>query len=292
MLKRFRFIRLGSIWVSPLFIILLAGSFWGGYLSMFMIAYGSAMLHELAHIWAAGRLHVPVRRIEILPFGICGRLGVDFIRNPSKELIIAAAGPMMSGVLAVIFHLISARLPYSLRDHIEYARNINFALIALNLLPALPLDGGRMVKAVLSEHIGVIHAYNIALRLSRVIIFGIIAAAIALLLSSDFNFSLIMIGAFLLGSLASEQKNISLISLKEILYHKNKLKDSGLCRAEHIAADADEPARKLLRLLSTHKYYIIDVIDSSGRLTKSVTESQVLEALINQSIRSRFGDIR
>ncbi len=288
------FIKLKRLWISPLFVLLLAAAFFGGYLSLFLIAYGSAMLHELTHIFAARKLKIPVSRIEILPFGICGRLGVDFIKNPAFETSVAAAGPIMSGVLALALNFAA---PYLMQyrhyyEYIEYARNINLSLMALNLLPALPLDGGRIFKAALSMRMGAIRAYNITLKTSRIVIAALLLIAVALLVTSDFNFSLILIGVFLLGSLAAEQKNISLISLREILYHKNKLKDLGLCRAEHIAADENEPARSLLRLLSSHKYYIIDVIDSNGRLTKSVTESRVLATLINQSIRSRFMDIR
>lgn len=286
------FIKLGSrLWISPLFLLLAAASLVGGYFELFITAYISAFIHETAHIVTAIHLKIPVARIEILPFGICGRLGVEFIRSPKNELLTAAAGPLTSGFLACVFYIAAQAIP-QYTEWLEYGKNINTALMLLNLMPTLPLDGGRMVKAVLSELLGVIRAYNIILKLSRAITALILFAAAALLLISDFNFSLIMIGVFLLGSLSAEQKNISLISLKEILYHKNKLNNSGLCRSERLAAASKTPARKFLRRISSNKYYVIDVIDdNSGKIIKSVTESQVLSALINKSIRLSFGDI-
>lgn len=296
-MKSFKFIKFGrAFWVSPLFLLLVAASWLGGYFELFAIAYCSALIHELTHIFAARRLNIPVARIEVLPFGICGRLGVEFIRSPKNELLVAIAGPLASGALALIFWAAAQYLPglvqhEELREWLEYGRNVNFSLMLLNLMPTLPLDGGRVVKALLSELLGVIRAYNIVLRLSRVVIAVIIAFAVILLLVSDFNFSLIMIGVFLLGSLSAEQKNISIISLKEILYHKNKLHNSGLCRSERLATDSRTPARQFLRRISSNKYYVIDVVDDNGRITKSVTESQVLSALINRSIRLSFGEV-
>lgn len=286
-----KFIKLGkSFWVSPLFLVLAAASWFGGYFELFSIAYCSALVHELMHIAAARRLGIPVARVEVLPFGICGRLGVEFIKSPKNELLVAIAGPLTSGALAFAFLLTAPYFP-QFGEWIDYGKNVNLSLMLLNLMPTLPLDGGRVVKALLSEMIGVIRAYNIVLKLSRVVISVIIVLAVVLLLVSDFNFSLIMIGVFLLGSLSAEQKNISIVSLKEILYHKNKLHDSGLCRSERLATNSSTPARQFLRRISSHKYYIIDVVDDNGRITKSVTESQVLSALINRSIRLSFGDI-
>lgn len=284
------FIKLNKLWISPLFLILLVSAWFGGYLELFLIAYCSAMLHELTHVFTARRLKVPVSRIEVLPFGICGRLGVDFIKNPACEFCIAAAGPIMSGILAAAAHFAAAALPQFYAE-LVYARNINAALAMLNLLPALPLDGGRILKAILAERIGVIRAYNTVLKISRAAVAAIIAASVILLLVCSFNFSLILIGVFLLGSLAAEQKSISMISLKEILYHKNKLKDLGLCRSERLAADSHTAARRFLRSISSHKYYIIDIVGDDGKIIKTVTEGQVLEALINRSIRISFGEI-
>lgn len=284
------FIKFNKLWISPLFLVLLISAWLGGYLELFGAAYCSAMLHELTHVFTARRLKIPVSRIEVMPFGICGRLGVDFIKSPARELLIAAAGPIMSGILAASAHIAAAALPqeYAL---LIYVRNINAALFMLNLLPALPLDGGRILKAILSEKTGIIRAYNLVLKISRVVVAAVIAASVALLLTCSFNFSLILIGVFLLGSLAAEQKSISMISLKEILYHKNKLKDLGMCRSERLAADSRTAARRFLRSISSHKYYIIDVVGDSGKIIKTVTESQVLEALINKSIRINFSEI-
>ena len=68
---------------------------------MFFIAYASALVHELAHIAAANRLKVGISRIEIHPFGICGKLGAGFIKSPVKEILIAGAGPLCLSLIHI-----------------------------------------------------------------------------------------------------------------------------------------------------------------------------------------------
>lgn len=293
------YIKIGKhIYISPLFILLGVAAYLGKYLDLFLISYISALFHEMGHIFMARNLNIKVKRLEFQPFGICGRLGVDFIKSPKKEILISIAGPLVSCLISLSTSLfLTSSIPINLNMnsytwHIfDYIYWINISLFFINILPILPLDGGRVFKAILSEFMGVIRAYNIALKFSRIAIIILVGIATLLLLTQDYNFSLILIGVFLLGSLSSEQKNISLVSLKEILYHKNKLKESGLCTSARIAALETVPARSFLRMMSSHKYYIIDVIDEDGKIINSVTENQVLTALIEKSIRLTMGEI-
>lgn len=176
-------------------------------------------------------------------------------------------------------------------EAIDYGIKINLSLMILNLVPALPLDGGRIAKAIISINLGAVRASNLMLKISRVPIIGMLLVSVWLLLTNDFNLSLILIGAFLLGNLSIEQKNISLISLKEILYYKTRLKRTEFCQVTRMAAHESVPARLFLRKLGCYKYHIIDVIDDDGKITKTVTEGQLLNALISKSIRLSMGEI-
>ena len=276
--------------VSPFFLIMAGFAILWGYADMFFIAYASALVHECAHIIMARSLKVGITRIEIMPFGICGKLSAGFIKNPYKEIMIAAAGPMCSGILALILCFAASKLP-EYREYIVYGININLAIMILNLLPALPLDGGRMLKGLLSINCGAVRAYNMMVRISYVPIGGIIVVSVMLLLLNDFNMSLILIGAFLLGNLSLEQKNINIISLREILYYKDSLSRERFCPVVRMAAHSSVSAGLFLRRLGCYKYHIIDVINDDGIIIKTVTESQVISALINRSIRLTMGEI-
>ena len=129
------------------------------------------------------------------------------------------------------------------------------------------------------------------IRFSRMIVALLLLAAALLLVTSGYNFSMILISVFMLGNLASEQRNISLIQLKEILYHKEKLPRGKLSDCVPVAAYGSTPARVLLKKLSYNKYYIINVLDDGGEIVKTLTESQVVDALINRSVRIKLSEI-
>ena len=155
--------------VSPLFFLLAAASILGGYGNLFFIAYISAFLHELSHVFCGKKLGVSIVRIEILPFGICGKLSAGFIKNPYKEAVIAAAGPAFSGALAALLYMLNKNPMLSVySEAIDYGIKINLSLMILNLVPALPLDGGRIAKAIISINLGAVRASNLMLKISRV----------------------------------------------------------------------------------------------------------------------------
>ena len=268
---------------------LIFAAYIGDYLSMFAISWMSALLHESAHILALRRLKIPVSGIMLQPFGACAEISTPVIKSPCHEIIMALAGPLCNLILCVIF---GALLQYCPSELLQYAITANLAMFCLNLLPCLPLDGGRILRALLTLSSDALTALQVSIRISRIISAGILGAAIYLLLTSRFNFSLILIGSFLLGNLCFEQKNISLQTLREILYYKEKPDREQLNNTCVLTAYADLPARKLLRRLSYHKYHIVHVIDRNRRVINTLTEGQILNALLNESIRITLGEIK
>lgn len=288
------YIRLGILRINPAVFLLAASALTLGYFYMFSLAYLFAFLHELGHIAAAKKLGVRIVSIEIQPFGVCGRLGSEFIKDPFNEILIALAGPAVNISVCLIM-LIAGSTLRGAADFIgvyrDYILSVNICLALINLLPALPLDGGRVVKAALALKCGAVRAYNAMIRFSRTIVALLLLAAALLLVTSGYNFSMILISVFMLGNLANEQRNISLIQLKEILYHKEKLPRGKLSDCVPVAAYGSTPARVLLKKLSYNKYYIINVLDDGGEIVKTLTESQVVDALINRSVRIKLSEI-
>ena len=238
------------------------------------------------------RLKIKTDGLYILPFGVSIKLKNDIINNPVSEIKIALSGPVLSLFLYFVFAY-SKRFFYdeSIYFYLDYSKAINLSLFLINLVPCLPLDGGRIVKAALSVLIGGIRAYNIMIKISFILSFCIISSAIIIFLNCDYNFSLIMIGAFVLANLSIEKKYISKIALKEILYHKEKIKKDGFTAAKTYVAHKETYAREILRYLDINKYYVVSVIDDNGRIIKTLSESKILNALISGSIRLKIGEI-
>lgn len=114
-----------------------------------LLIYGSILLHELAHGVAGHAAGLPVRTITLFAFG--GRTEVDETRSsPVTELLIALSGPIISMLLTAIWWGTAITIvPGPAQTLALVLATVNGGLLALNLLPGYPLDGGRILKAAL-----------------------------------------------------------------------------------------------------------------------------------------------
>ncbi|MFF7393867.1 site-2 protease family protein [Streptomyces scabiei] len=111
--------------------------------------YGSVLVHELAHTIAALRYKLPVRRIQLQFFGGVSEIEKES-ETPGREFVLAFVGPLLSLILAGVFYVaLLAVEPGTVPGVLLAGLMIsNLIVAAFNLLPGLPLDGGRMLRAV------------------------------------------------------------------------------------------------------------------------------------------------
>lgn len=112
--------------------------------------YASVLVHELAHTVAALRFKLPVRRIQLQFFGGVSEIEKES-ETPGREFVLAFVGPLLSLVLTGAFYLgMKAVDPATVPGVLLAGLMIsNLLVAAFNLLPGLPLDGGRMSRAVI-----------------------------------------------------------------------------------------------------------------------------------------------
>ena len=132
------------------------------------IAFASVLLHELGHALVARRLGVRVTGIELSFFGGAAKM-IDMPRTARHELAIAAAGPAVSLVLAGLGLGLGVALGSSTLAVIGM---INLVIAGFNLLPALPMDGGRILRALLSYRMDFVRATDVSVYVSRVFAVG------------------------------------------------------------------------------------------------------------------------
>ncbi|MFF1416959.1 site-2 protease family protein [Streptomyces sp. NPDC058280] len=111
--------------------------------------YASVLVHELAHTVAALRFKLPVRRIQLQFFGGVSEIEKES-ETPGREFILAFVGPLLSLVLSGVFYLGLLAVEPGTVPGVLLAGLMasNLIVAAFNLLPGLPLDGGRMLRAV------------------------------------------------------------------------------------------------------------------------------------------------
>jgi Zn-dependent protease len=169
-----------------------------------VLVYTSVVLHEFGHALTAKKLGIPVRQIVLLPIGGMALLE-RLPRNPVKELLIIAAGPAVNFVIVGICLVLGHGWPAHLERYAEPSLHpggilrflllSNLVLGCFNLLPAFPMDGGRIVRALLAFPFDYVRATRYAVIIGRcVALAGIVFALYdkSFLLAILFGFILVI----------------------------------------------------------------------------------------------------
>ena len=163
--------------------------------------FGSILAHEFGHALAARHCGIEVRGVTLFVLGGVSRIAAE-PRTAGEELYIAAAGPMVSLGLAIGGYLVAVVAPKSavMTALFAYLVLVNLALAAFNLVPALPLDGGRVLRALIWAVCGDGHrATRYCARGGRACGIGMVASGIAASALGGFllGFWLVVIGVFI-----------------------------------------------------------------------------------------------
>jgi Zn-dependent protease len=160
------------------------GGFGSGIAGLIVIGlvFGSVLLHELGHALVARRYGVHVSGIELSFFGGAAKM-VEMPRSADHEIAIAAAGPAVSLMLAGVGLGLGSLLhasPSPVGWLLGTIGWINLVLAGFNLIPALPMDGGRILRAVLTRRMDFVRATDIAVDVARVVAIGFGVVGLAL----------------------------------------------------------------------------------------------------------------
>jgi Zn-dependent protease len=175
-----------DVYLHPTFLIVLLfpGVLAGGFLTILLVlsVFGCVLLHEFGHALMARRFGIETEDITLYPIGGIARLR-RMPRAPGAELLIALAGPAVNfAIVGALIVLGSMGLDAWVADttlgyFLDNLLIINLGLGLFNLIPAFPMDGGRVLRALLSGWLGRVRATEIAATLGRTlaILFGVSA---------------------------------------------------------------------------------------------------------------------
>ena len=189
--------RWGPIWISPWLIVLIALFFFIDSSIYAPLVVLSAMLHELGHLAALRNYGVAIEDVRLHPFGIEIKAPKLAYLPYRDELCVAAAGPL-ANVLAALCTVAIVALVGGF-DGALFFTVCNLALAALNLMPVTGLDGGRMLSSLLLPAMGLQRGEAVLQVVSGVALAAILTAGLFLLYVTHYNFSLAMIGCYLLA---------------------------------------------------------------------------------------------
>lgn len=167
--------------------------------------FGFVLLHELGHSMAARQFGINTDSIVLLPIGGIASLE-RMPRNPYQELWIAVAGPLVNVVLAAVFFAMLALVPNlsaAAKNWLVSLTIANVGLVVFNMLPAFPMDGGRVLRSVLAMNMNYVNATQIAAKVGRVM-------AIALGLAGLYfgHLMLMLVAAFVYFAGSAEVRSV------------------------------------------------------------------------------------
>ena len=141
---------------------------------LILALFACVLLHEFGHAFAARAFGIRTPDITLWPFGGVARLN-RIPDKPWQELIVAIAGPLVNVVIAAGLFLIHGTAGIQQAEHLESPRVdllaklawVNVILVLFNLIPAFPMDGGRVLRALLAMVMPYAQATQIAARLGQ-----------------------------------------------------------------------------------------------------------------------------
>ncbi len=211
--------------ISMLIVPFLALNWVDGYgaMSLFVagmgviVVFGSILLHELGHALTARKFGVHTKDIVLTPIGGMARI-LNMPTKPSQEILISAAGPAVSFALAILgFVVLYVAAPFGgpqlVMDGLGVLFWINLMLGAFNLIPALPMDGGRILRGILATRNDYLTATRKAAKVGKILaVVGFSIGGIALLgrfvgFSIGVSpWSILLISAFVYFSAGQEER--------------------------------------------------------------------------------------
>ncbi|MFA6142564.1 MAG: site-2 protease family protein [Candidatus Omnitrophota bacterium] len=231
-------------------------------------------IHELCHSLVAKRYGVKVKEITLLPIG--GVASMSKIPDrPVQELYISLAGPLSNIVVIVLFYY---PLKYLLGPEVlfhplstatwaltfAYMYWINLILAGFNLLPAFPMDGGRVLRAILANWLGYQKATQIAANLGH-----LFALAFAYLGIIQYNIILIVIAIFIYMAASNEKMQVD---VKETL---KRFKVRDILPGDFLTVNSGTTVKELLELVYHSHQEDFPVVDS-GLLVGFVTRQEIM----------------
>ncbi len=273
------------------FLLLLAFFFaflgWNG-LALIVGVFFFVTMHELCHSLVALHYGIKVKKVILLPIGGVAQMP-EMPKKPKQELLISLAGPLSNIIVVIVFFyplyaligkdalihpfmVITGQAPYTAELNVlAHIYWINLILAVFNMLPAFPMDGGRVVRALLTYKLGYKEATHVAVKLGH--IFALVFGYIGLVHG---NILLLVIAVFIYMSASGEGVQVDIQETIKNYTIRDVLAD------EFIRLDPDASLGKVLEIMF-HSHQEDFPVMEEGRMIGFLTRRRVVQAAHERS---------
>ncbi len=255
-------------------------------LAFMILLFACVVAHEFGHIFVARHFGITTPTVTLLPIGGVAQLE-RIPEKPSEEFLVAIAGPLVNVVIAVVLIVVFgasldanslAGVDKSTVSMVDRLAAVNLFLVVFNLIPAFPMDGGRVLRAILASRIGYVRATEIAASIGQAVAFGLG------FLGLFGNPLLIFIAIFVYLAASSEAQLVALRAMSRDV----PVSAAMMTQIARLPPDAhiDEGVETLLRTSQGE----FPVVDASGVLVGVLSRADLIRGLKQLGPDAKVGD--
>ncbi|EGW38384.1 M50 family metallopeptidase [Desulfosporosinus sp. OT] len=282
-----------SLRIHPTFLLVLVVYGVLGLVAQALLVFSLVLGHELAHLLTAKAYGFKVVGLELFPIGGAAYCDDLFEGRKLEESVMALAGPafnvaLLFGAQVLRWHgLWTGELA---NDFVRY----NFWLAAFNLIPVLPLDGGRVLRAICAEGFGFVRTTKFLAKSGQWL--GVLFALYGIILWSQGKFTegsltLMILGGFFWFAGSKEISAAHITFLRQLTRKKEELVKRGLMRSKWLTVHRSTPLVRIVEEFTPDRYAMVSLTNEEMGLGKILTETDVVEGMMREGIRFPVGKL-
>jgi len=281
--------KLANLWptgmkvrLHPLFLLLLIASMAAGMVVETLVMFTIVIVHELGHIFVATAYGYKVREMQILPFGGVAKLEHGAMGwNPRHEVAIAIAGPL-NNFLMILVGLLMQALGLWSDSLTQFFIKGNLMIGFFNLLPALPLDGGRILRAATSRVQGFRAATEVSIHMSQAFAALLIIIGLVSLWMGHLNIGFLMLGSFLLLSAWELRKQMKTDMIR-FLDAKRRERRTEPQVVRSLAVPQVMRVRDVIERFAPDAYHMVYVLDEEKNVLTVLGEDDLVHSVFEDN---------
>lgn len=255
-----------------------------GHIGKYLMVYCCMAAHESAHMLAARLNGSIVSSVSFLPTGMSAEIRDNWSVSIGR-IAVLAAGPAFNLLLVAILSL------YKAGDIRDFLILMNMLLAGFNLIPVLPLDGGRIFQCILARKNGFLFAGKWAYLVSKVFSAVVMTAGLLQLLTSRNNFSLLFIGIYIVFSLGEEKTEAAFVNVKHIIYRCSRFEKKGVYPVRELVAMKSLQLCEIIKEMDFDRVHIVHVLNDEFNIIGTFTEQEIIEELLNSKPGITFEEL-
>lgn len=273
-----------KIKISPLFFLLILIFALNDMISAFFVYLFVLILHEFAHSFVARKLGYSLNQFYFLPFGV-GVAGDDFFFR-KDEILIALAGPLMNFFLLVLTLAVWWVFPQTYLFSLDFAF-ANYVTCVYNLLPAFPLDGGRVLNAIFKQKYSTKSAHKFT-QICSLIVSVLFCIVFVITCFKTMNLTIGLSAIIIFSSSFSNSSRYELNANKKAKFNSS----ANALSLNSVVVSNETPIYKLNALINPRKLNRFLVINENLQIVKTIYESELNDLFTKYSSVEKLKNIK